>query len=68
MKNVPDAQTKLDYLLKWTEGTAHRAIARCVYMDNHEEALKKALETLEKRFGTTFEIVDQKVEDIAGGK
>ena len=68
MKNVADAQTKLDYLFKWTKGEAHRAIAKCVYNENHESALDDALKTLEERFGTPFKIADRKVEDIVSGK
>jgi chemotaxis regulatin CheY-phosphate phosphatase CheZ len=68
MKNVSDAQTKLDYLLKWTKGKAHRAIAKCVYNDNYEAAMEEALQTLEERFGTPFKIADQKVEEIVSGK
>jgi hypothetical protein len=68
MDNVTDAQTKLNYLLKWTKGEAYRAIAKCVYDEDHEAALKGAPATLERRFGTAFKVVDQKVDDIAKGK
>jgi hypothetical protein len=51
IENVADAQTKLSYLLKWTIKDAHQAIAKCVYNDDHEAALKEALDILEKRFG-----------------
>ena len=68
MENVYDAQTKLNYLLKCTVGEAHRAIVKCVYNDDHEAALKEALSTLEKRFGTAFKVADQKIEEIAKGK
>jgi hypothetical protein len=39
-----------------------------VYIDDHEAALKEALGTLEKRFGTAFRVADQKKEDITKGK
>jgi hypothetical protein len=39
-----------------------------VYNDDHEAALKEALNILEKRFGKAFKIADQKIEDIASGK
>jgi hypothetical protein len=68
MENVADAQTKLNYLLKWTKGEAYRAIGKCVYNEDHEAALKVALDTLERRFGTAFKVVDQKVDAIAKGK
>jgi hypothetical protein len=68
IKNVTDAQTKLHCLLKWTIKDAHRDIAKCVYNDDHEAALKEALDILEKRFGTAFKVADQKIEDIAKDK
>jgi hypothetical protein len=36
--------------------------------DDHEAALKEALDILEKRFGTAFKVADQKIEDITKGK
>jgi hypothetical protein len=68
IRNVTDAQTKLHCLLKWTIKDARRAIAKCVYIDDHEAALKEALDILEKRFGTAFKLADQKIEDIEKGK
>ena len=51
MRNVVDAQTKLDYLLMWTKGKAYRTIEKCVFNENHEAALQKALTTLDERYG-----------------
>jgi hypothetical protein len=42
--------------------------AKCMYNDDHEAALKEALEILEKTFGTVFKVADQKIEDIAKAK
>ena len=68
MRNVVDAQTKLDYLLMWTKGKAYRTIEKCVFNENHEAALQKALTTLDERYGDPSQVANQTVEDIIGGR
>ena len=66
-KRVPDAETKLSYLIQHCIGKARESIKNCVIIPNKDEAYKKAKDILHTRYGQKHVIAHAYINRLVNG-